>query len=350
MTITSLRRAAALVLLLASLPAASPNSDIVDLMTDPPGLHRKFVDALSVLKDDRDTGDPTATRVERTFDNGIDSILRYALEHRSRSQAARVSAVIADIFLEADDYVGALLWVRMAAERGHPGAQTALGDFYRQALGGVDKDELAAVHWYRKSAEQGHHAGQRELGLAYLHGNGIPEDKAAGMRWLRMAAEAGDAHAAFVFGLQLLPPRSGEVPVSAVQWIRLAAEREHTGAQTFLGDFYSSGVGGLAKDYITAMRWYRRSAEQGNASGQLALGRSFALGEGTLQDATQAYAWLSVGLAQGVFFKGQEEWARATIDRLRENMTKHEFAQAQELAQRYWSDHVLPFRESLGRR
>ena len=200
----SLGRAAALVVLLASLPAACPNSDIVDPMTDPPGLHRKFVDALSVLKDDRDTGDPTATRVERTFDNGIDSILRYALEHRSRSQAARVSAVIADIYLEADDYVGALLWVRMAAERGHAGAQTALGDFHRNALGGIDKDELAAVRWYRKSAEQGHHAGQRELGLVYLHGNGIPEDKAAGMRWLRMAAEAGDAHAAFVLGVALI--------------------------------------------------------------------------------------------------------------------------------------------------
>ena len=118
MTIMSLRRAAALVLLLASLPAASPNSDIVDPMTDPPGLHRKFVDALSVLKDDRDTGDPTATRVERTFDNGIDNILRYALEHRSRSQAARVSAVIADIYLEADDCVGALEYFSRAKKNG----------------------------------------------------------------------------------------------------------------------------------------------------------------------------------------------------------------------------------------
>ena len=340
--------ALALVFLLVSHPAAS--TEISDPMTDPPGLHRKFVDALSVLKDDRDTGDPTATRAESAFDNGIDSILRYALEHRSRSQAARVSAVIADMYLDADDYVGALLWVRLAAERGHAGAQTALGDFHRMGLGGIAKDELAAVHWYRNSAEQGHVAGQRELGLAYVHGGGVPKDKTEGRRWLRIAAEAGDAHAAFIFGLELLPPEGKEVPVATVQWVRTAAERGHTGAQTFLGDFYSMGDGGLAKDYITAMHWYRRSAEQGDALGQLALGRSYALGEGTLQDATQAYAWLSVGLAQGSFFTKQEEWARATMDRLRKNMTKQEFAQAQELARRYWSDHVLPYRESSGGR
>ena len=234
------------------------------------------------------------------------------------------------------------------------------------ALGGIAKDELAAVRWYRKSAEQGHRAGQRELGQAYLYGNGIPEDKAVGMRWLRMAAEGGDAQAAMMVGVQLLfEGKRGDYDyVGAVPWVRMAAQEGHAGAQQMLGDFYSNGQGGLAKDEITAMHWYRKSAEQGDTDAQAELGEGYALGKGAPENPIEAYAWLSIALAQGLgvkiaepdavkranidaFNREREERPRAIMGILRKTMSKRELEKAQEPARRYWADYVLPFRDPL---
>ena len=45
-----------------------------------------------------------------------------------------------------------------------------------------------------------------------------------------------------------------------------------------------------------------------------------------------------------IFNRKQEQRPQAIMVLLRKNMTKHELAQAQELAWRYWTDHFLPFR------
>ena len=339
---------------------------LVPVLAATEGQEHAIVEALRTLKQQSDEGDTTARGALQHL-QAID-IVAYTNLHggeAGRAEAAWRIGVFYHLSPHQDNATAAR-WFRMAAEKGHPAAQTAIGDFHRIGLGGIARDELAAVYWYRKSAEQGHLAGQRELGQAYLYGNGIPADEATGMRWLRMAAEGGDAQAAMMVGVQLLfeGKRDDDDYVAAIPWIRMAAQRGHAGAQQMLGDFYSNGQGGLAKDEITAMHWYRKSAEQGDTDAQAALGEGYALGEGTPENPIEAYAWLSIALAQGLgikiaepdaakranidaFNREREARPRAIMDILRKTMSKRELAKAQELARRYWADYVLPFRDPL---
>jgi hypothetical protein len=47
----------------------------------------------------------------------------------------------------------ALLWLRMAAEQGHPKAQRLLGMMYHNGEG-VPRDYNEAIKWFRKAEEQ----------------------------------------------------------------------------------------------------------------------------------------------------------------------------------------------------
>lgn len=53
-------------------------------------------------------------------------------------------------------------------------------------------------------------------------------------------------------------------------------------------------------EYINAFDSYRLSAELGNKLGQLNLARMYASGRGTIQYEKEAYAWISVAIAQGL--------------------------------------------------
>lgn len=54
---------------------------------------------------------------------------------------------------------------RAAADQGHPGAQTLLGDLYLRGQG-VIQDEAEGLAWYRKAASQGYATAQRKLDTA----------------------------------------------------------------------------------------------------------------------------------------------------------------------------------------
>ncbi len=82
-------------------------------------------------------------------------------------------------------------------------------------------------------------------------------------------------------------------------------------------------------DYATALKEWRPLAEQGDANAQFNLGSMYEYGEGVPQDDVQARMWLNLAAAQG------NELARINRDRLTEQMTPAELADAQRLA-REW--------------
>jgi TPR repeat protein len=79
-------------------------------------------------------------------------------------------------------------------------------------------------------------------------------------------AEQGDASAQYHLGVVL--QSDGE---EAVKWLRLAAEQNHTSAQSHLGWMYDSGEG-VPRDEAEAVKWYRLAAEQGDVLAQYNLG------------------------------------------------------------------------------
>ena len=52
-------------------------------------------------------------------------------------------------------FQAAAKYYKLAAEQGHPFAQTNLGVCYRNGWG-VQQSDSQAVHWYEKAAEQGY--------------------------------------------------------------------------------------------------------------------------------------------------------------------------------------------------
>ncbi len=82
-------------------------------------------------------------------------------------------------------------------------------------------------------------------------------------------------------------------------------------------------------DYATALKECRPLAEQGDAHAQNNLGVMYFLGKGVPEDFVRAHMWFNLAAAQG------DELARINRDRLTEQMTPVQLAEAQRLA-REW--------------
>ena len=85
-------------------------------------------------------------------------------------------------------------WIRKAADQGLRDAQGAMGSCYTQGWG-VEKDAVEGARWYRKAAEQGDAVSQRQLSLMYAVGIGVPKSNEEAVRWAREAASRGDQQA-----------------------------------------------------------------------------------------------------------------------------------------------------------
>lgn len=103
-----------------------------------------------------------------------------------------------------------------------------------------------------------------------------------GMALLRQAAQSGTR-------LQL---------PQAVDWLRQAAEADHTRAQLMLGVMHEEGSG-VIQDYEQAVAWYRRAAEQGDIIAMHRVGSMLRRGVGTDKDLIEAYAWCNIAAARG---------------------------------------------------
>jgi TPR repeat protein len=118
------------------------------------------------------------------------------------------------------DQRAALKWFRLAAEQGHPRAQTQLGMAYQRGRG-VRRDMQESVGWMRKAADQGNAKAQFELGVAYRDGRGVPKDRVLGLMWLFLSQEKGGIAARLVapgLARQLKPRDRKEAWELVYQW------------------------------------------------------------------------------------------------------------------------------------
>jgi hypothetical protein len=80
-----------------------------------------------------------------------------------------------------------------AANMGHAGAQTAIGDAHAQCgFTCLPKNEKEAARWYRAAAEQGNQEAVCMIVEMYQRGEGVKQDHAEAARLLRNAAAKGD--------------------------------------------------------------------------------------------------------------------------------------------------------------
>ncbi|KAF9925567.1 hypothetical protein FBU30_004680 [Linnemannia zychae] len=185
------------------------------------------------------------------------------------------------------------------ASQGDKKAQVALGDIYKDGLGGVEKDYNKAMDWYLKAAEHGDSIAQNNIGHLYDNGHGVQQDYSLAMTWYKKAAEQGDAIAQFNIGKLYAKGHGVQQDYSlAMTWYKKAADQGHANAQFNIGYMYFNGQG-FQQDYSKAMTWYKKAAEQGNADAQNNIGYMYEYSLGDQQDYSLAMTWYQKAAEQG---------------------------------------------------
>lgn len=85
---------------------------------------------------------------------------------------------------------------QQAAQRGHMGAQYALGElyYYEQGTDTCYKNDIEkSIYWFKEAAKQGYANAQRFLGIIYFYGmNGARKNLTKAKYWFKKAADQGD--------------------------------------------------------------------------------------------------------------------------------------------------------------
>lgn len=98
------------------------------------------------------------------------------------------------------------------------------------------------------------------------------------------------------------------------------------------------------QDFVNAYKSYKQAAIMGNATAQRNLSLSYIKGHGTIQDFQEAYAWLSVAIAQGLSIdlkqaENNRDWLANKL--MLENKTGSQLKEAQNRAKTYYKKYVL---------
>ena len=81
----------------------------------------------------------------------------------------------------------ALEWLRFAAEKGEPNAQTQLAMRYDLGIG-LPQSDTDAFGWYGRAARQGGAVAQLHIGIMYSNGHGVAADLVLAHMWLNLGA------------------------------------------------------------------------------------------------------------------------------------------------------------------
>jgi len=146
---------------------------------DPRSAEEIFVAAYELAS----SGDPELwPRATRLFEQA-------AARGHIEAQFALTVALREGRGVEADP-AAALVWLRLAAEGGHAGAQNQLGCRLCQ-LSEAPPVLAEARSWYERAAAAGNAEAMLNLGLLHEEGRGAPHDLEAAVRWYRAAAVRG---------------------------------------------------------------------------------------------------------------------------------------------------------------
>ena len=248
------------------------------------------------------------------------------------------------------DYVNAVKWYALSADRGDCSSQKKLADCYYLGQG-TDRSIAKAAKYYELAAEQGDYDSQKALIRCYtVGGTGFPVNRDKARQYsarygisasagttdgLMKNAQNGDPEAQFKLGNMYLRgvgiKRDSE---KAIYWLKLAAQQGKTAAQYNVACCYLNGLGvpqdkitavmmfneaakngdldamnnlagccmrgdGTSKDQGLAARYYKQAAEQSHAKAQYNYGECLFNGYGVPKDQGEAVKWYKQAAEQG---------------------------------------------------
>lgn len=154
-------------------------------------------------------------------------------------------ASLAFAMLVGGDKQGAMQWARQAADKGSVKGMELLAMSYGFGQMGLSKDPAAAEHWLLVAVQKGDPGAEAMLGNFYLSGLLGQANVESGIHWLQAAADGGDANAAGMLGSLYITGKQG-VPVDGQRGVQLA--RKALAANDVLGHYaigvaYETGTG-----------------------------------------------------------------------------------------------------------
>ena len=214
-------------------------------------------------------------------------------------------------------------WIEAAAKYGMPRAMTLWGQYLLDAVGGVERDQVAAAEWFRSAAEAGEREGMNMLGRCYENGWGIGVDYEQAVRWFRAAAEAGLDWGQYNFANMLLRGDGiAEDRAEALRWYRAAAAQGHAKSINMVARFFEEGWV-EPRDPQRAAALYAISAERGDFRGQFNLG-VLLTAQGDIEGAVRWFREAGRG--------AHEAFRRGMVDRLASRPEPELQAVAREIA------------------
>ena len=169
----------------------------------------------------------------------------------------------------------AFRWMNSAAQLGHAGAQTLMGQWLLDGRG-TARDAHRAFDWFLKAAVQGDDMGANMAGRCLENGWGTAPDLAAAIAWYRKAAgkglDAGLYNLANQFASGAGMPRDD---AQALALYTRAAAMGHAKSMTKAGRYHEEGLS-VPRDPGKAEDFYRRGAQGGDFRGQYQYARLLA--------------------------------------------------------------------------
>lgn len=131
---------------------------------------------------------------------------------------------------------------------------------------------------------------------------------------------------------------------AAIFWYKKALEKSHND-MLYAMNMNDMGVAyDHQKDFVSAFKCYKQAAIMGSATGQRNLAIDYINGYGIIQDYQEAYAWISVAIAQGLSNnQDQAEKIRGwlTYNLIAQDKTEKKLMYAKKLAKKYYKNYVL---------
>jgi TPR repeat protein len=181
------------------------------------------------------------------------------------------------------------------AQAGEINAQISVAGMYTSGQG-VEQNYLEAINWYRLAAEKGHPVAQNNLA-----GMLFETDPGKAIEWLFAAAEdemsfsqsmLGDVYSG-AYNLPCDIQEKFRSDSEAIRWYQRAGEGGFPYASHRLGEMYASGEG-VPKDEAQAVYWYQKAAEDLYETSQEVLAEAYRKGLlGLPRDLKQAEYWLN---------------------------------------------------------
>jgi TPR repeat protein len=191
-----------------------------------------------------------------------------------------------------------LLGLKLKAEKGDVNSQIELGNKFRDGITPIEKDYLGAMKWYQMAADKGSAKAQYLLAQIYFNKKLAMDNNKAFQLNLK-SAELGNSDALNMVGMCYSRGYGvSEDKTEAIKWWLKASEAGNSNAQASLGYCYENATG-VAQDYREAIKYYTKSAEQGNVAALCSLGVIYFQGTGIPKDYDESIKWFTKGAELG---------------------------------------------------